>query len=132
MAYMNQEKKKEIAAELKKFMPKDWKYSLSVQNHSTIVMTIRQAPVDLLKLANDKLRADNNLHNDKDLNYLDTHGMRTDRYFEGELLELFNKIHKALNLNNFDNSDSMTDYFHVGHYVSCNIGTWEKPFICKA
>lgn len=30
MAYMDQEKKAKIAAALKKVMPKDWKYSLSV------------------------------------------------------------------------------------------------------
>jgi phenolic acid decarboxylase len=44
MAYVNQEKKAKI---LKKVMPKGWKYSLAVRNHSTIVCTIKSAPVDL-------------------------------------------------------------------------------------
>lgn len=48
MAYMNQEKKAAIAAELKKVMPPDWKYSLRVQNHSTLVCCIKSAPIDLL------------------------------------------------------------------------------------
>ena len=34
MAYMDQEKKKEIAKLLKGCVPKDWKYSLSVSNYS--------------------------------------------------------------------------------------------------
>ena len=50
MAYMNQEQKKEIAKMLKSFMPKSWKYSLSVDNLSTIVLTIREADVDLLEI----------------------------------------------------------------------------------
>ena len=32
----------------------------------------------------------------------------------------------------FDNSDIMTDYFHVKHYVSINVGQWNKPYILKA
>ena len=48
MAYMNQEKKSKIAAALKGVVPDGWKYSLSVRNHSTIVMTITAAPFDLI------------------------------------------------------------------------------------
>ena len=48
MAYMNQEKKAKIAAALKTVVPKGWKYSLAVRNHSSIVMNIKSAPVDLV------------------------------------------------------------------------------------
>ena len=47
MAYMNQEKKKIIASALKEVMPKDWKYSLSVEHHSVIHLNIKSAPFDL-------------------------------------------------------------------------------------
>lgn len=36
-----------------------------------------------------------------------------------------------LNIDNYDNSDSQTDYFDVGHYTSINLGSWNKPFIVK-
>lgn len=29
---------------------------------------------------------------------------------------------------NFDDSDSMIDYFHVNYYGGINIGKWDKPF----
>ena len=49
MAYMNQECKAKIAAALKAIPGlNDWSYSLRVSSHSTIVMTIRTAPFDLL------------------------------------------------------------------------------------
>lgn len=48
MAYITQDQKKEIATLLKNVVPKGWKYSLAINNHSTLVMTIRSAPVDLL------------------------------------------------------------------------------------
>ena len=48
MAYMSPERKAVIAAELKRVIPKGWKYSLAVHNHSTIVLNIVAAPVDLL------------------------------------------------------------------------------------
>jgi hypothetical protein len=32
---------------------------------------------------------------------------------------------------NWDNSDSMTDYFDVNYYFHINIGKWNKPFTIK-
>lgn len=113
MAYVNQEKKGKIAAALKAVVPADWKYSLAVRHHSTIVMTIKKAPVDLY-LAN--------------RNHVDINHYHLDTNFDGELLETLKKIIRALNTDNYDNSDSMTDYFDVGHYVDLNIGRWDKPF----
>jgi hypothetical protein len=33
-----------------------------------------------------------------------------------------------MNDGNFDKSDIQSDYFHVGWYVSVNIGKWNKPY----
>jgi len=134
VAFMNQHKKKEIAEELKKFMPKTWKYSLRIRDHYTIAMTIRSAPVDLVKE-----------HEAKRASKLSNHPNfipRTERYVSinphiadesfTESQEMINKIMAALNLNNFDHSDIQSDYFHVGHYVAVNIGTYDKPFEVKA
>ena len=48
MAFMNQDKKAVIAAQLKAVMPAGWKYSLRVSDHSTLRLLIASAPVDLL------------------------------------------------------------------------------------
>lgn len=125
MAYVNQEKKAKIAAALKNSVPKGWKYSLAVRNHSTIVMTIRSAPIDLLKIACAKY--ENPERESTDINHY-----HLEHHFEGELRDTFGNIIKALNVDNFDESDSQTDYFHVGHYVNLRIGAFDKPFTVSA
>jgi len=32
----------------------------------------------------------------------------------------------------FDESDAMTDYFHLSHYTDINVGTWNKPYALAA
>ncbi|MBU2843545.1 hypothetical protein [Acidithiobacillus thiooxidans] len=124
MAHMTKEHKARIAAELKKFMPKNWKYSLAIRHHAEIVMTIQSAPIDILAAAGKP----------------DAKEMSLTRYFRAselfksnpELAELFQKIRDALDLDNHDRSDLMTDYFDVGHYLTINIGKWNKPFTLAA
>lgn len=125
MAYVNQEKKAKIAAALKIVVPKDWKYSLAVRHHSTIVMTIRTAPIDLLKIACEK-------YENPDREYTEINNYHLDHHFEGELRDTFEKIITALNQDNFNKSDSQSDYFHVGHYVNLRIGAYDKPFTVTA
>lgn len=123
MAYMNQEKKSAIAAELKKVIPADWKWSLAVHHHSTIILTIAAAPINLFAIAND---------NDSPYKWTDGYVQLNEYHlghnFKGELLETFQRIKDAMNLGNWDKSDIMTDYFDVGHYVNIHIGKWNKPF----
>jgi hypothetical protein len=128
MAYMNQTKKAAIAAELKKVVPADWKYSLAVRNGMSIVMTIKSAPIDLLRCfaESDYYKHEEATH--KDVNVYHYQRNITDQ----EIAEIFNKIIVALNTENWDRSDSMSDYFDVGHYVDLQIGRWDKPFICTA
>jgi hypothetical protein len=131
MAYMNQKEKALIAAELKKVVPAGWKYSLSVYHHSTICMTISAAPVDLLAESNrvTKKLADrrNDLFQENTSGYLDFNQFHPEASFD-DSLPVFVQIFKALNLNNYNNSDSQSDYFDVGHYVSISIGKYDKPF----
>ena len=133
MAYVDQGKKARIAAALKKVVPAGWKYSLAVRNHSTIVMNISQAPVDLLGQAqqfNDR-RAEQR----GDEPYQVGGYLQVNPYYVGETFgddHPLVAIKEALDLENFDKSDLMTDYFHVGHYVEINVGQWNKPFVCTA
>lgn len=133
MAYMNKEKKAKIAAKLKTVVPKGWKYSLRVDNYSSIVMTIRSAPVNLVKIM-----AGGSEYVKADATYLDVNPYHWEKHAKSgdveppaDVIEAFEKIFEALNTDNFDNSDPMTDYFHVGHYVNLTLGRWDKPFEVK-
>jgi hypothetical protein len=152
MAHMNQEKKARIAAALKLVIPKGWKYSLAVRNHSTIVLTISSAPVDILAELTGSLMngyaknlfrnlwavsqrvcaAHNGLKLQHEREHVNLNVYYLDKAFDGELLATFKAINKALNLDNHDRSDSMTDYFDVGHYVEINVGAWNKAFAVRA
>jgi hypothetical protein len=122
MAYMDQEKKAKISAELKKVIPADWKYSLSVQHHSSITLTISAAPVDLI---GENLRPSENKGD-----YIQLNEYYLEREYSGELLPIFEAIKAAMNFGNHDNSDITTDHFDVGHYAYVHIGRWNKPFVC--
>jgi hypothetical protein len=124
MAYMDQERKARLAAELKRVVPLGWKYTLAVRHHSTIVMTITEAPVDIVAAL--RKGRDN-------LGYTRVNK----RFFEFEacdaaVQEPLIAVIDTLNTGNHDRSDSMTDYFDVGWYVEVNVGRWDKPFKVSA
>ena len=128
-----------IAAALKAVMPKGWKYSLGVDNHSTIVLTIASAPVDLIAEAQKVVKsrlldwqiaqgyADKTKPTEMSVNHYHLDGA-----FTGALLATFKKIVAALNLDNHDRSDLQSDHFDVGHYVEINVGAWNKAFVVRA
>jgi hypothetical protein len=124
MACMTQEKKKVIAENLKKVMPKDWKYSLAVENHTTLVLNIKSAPVDILKAVKPTEYRDPSL-----LTHLQIAWKRFDDTFtDSELVSTFQAMNDALNTINHDRSDVMTDYFDVGYYTRINVGRFDRPF----
>jgi hypothetical protein len=121
---MNQEKKAKIAALLKQVMPKGYKYSLSIDNHTTIVLTIAAAPIDLVKIAVEKAgyRAFDG-HVQLNSHYLAKHFEKT------EVADLFKKIEAAMyGADYYDNSNIMIDYHDAAYYVDVNLGKWNKPF----
>jgi len=130
MAYMNQEKKAKIAGELKRVVPAGWKYSLSVRHHSTIVLTISAAPVDLIAEVNAcnaeraRQRGDEPYINRDSVSI---HPSGVERSFSASR-DTIAKIMACLNIDNHDRSDVQSDYFDVGHYVDLQIGRWDKPF----
>ena len=129
MAYMSQEKKREIAKELKSALKgSGLRYSLAVRHHSTLVMTIRQGPVDFVGERELDRWWDGREPDREVPDHLDVNVYHFERAFTGEALRLLKIILPILNRGNFDNSDPMTDYFHVGWYTDINIGKWDKPY----
>lgn len=132
MAYMNQERKKQIKAELDKILkPAKIKFTLGVRNHSTIVLNINSGPIDFISNYNSNA---SNMENSRNVvlhhatNYIDLNPYWYHEHFTGEVLELLKKVFAALNNGNHDRSEPQVDYFDVGWYVDVNIGKWDKPY----
>jgi len=119
MAYMNQEKKAKIAANLKPILKKyGIKGSLSVRNHTSIVLTITTGEVNFYK----DYGADTKF------------GIQVNPYwyqdhFTGLSKQALSEIIPAMySADYYDNSDAQTDYFDTAYYISVNIGKWNKPY----
>lgn len=122
MAFMNQERKAALAVEIAKVMPTNWKYTLRVHHHSTLVLTIRQADVDLL--------SENLVVQGQgfDTSYRNLNEYHLEGEYKDKLLKIFENIKGAMMVGNWDKSDVQSDYFDVGWYIDINIGEYDSPF----
>ncbi len=102
MAYITTEQVKEMRNELKNLFPKSFKISVTREHYSTVNVAIMSSPLAI-----------------------DAHGNRTLK--KHKTIEKIIKF--VINKNNFDHSDSMTDYFNVGHYTHITAGKWDKPYV---
>jgi len=121
MAYMSQEKKAKIAPAVKSICKKyGVKASLAVRNHSTLVLNVKQGPIDFIKDYGDSEDAAK-------------FGIQVNPYhyrshFAGKSVKFLEEVITAMNVGNHDRSDIQSDYFDVGWYVDVNIGKWNKPY----
>lgn len=137
MAYMSQDRKKEIAPKVKAILQQyGIKGSLAVRNHSTLVLNIKSGKIDFIE---NFIKTDSNVMHGRKMSQdqidyirknqsLDVNPYWYQEHFTGEALVFLSKILKAMNNGNHDNSDIQTDYFDVGWYVDVNIGNWNKPY----
>jgi len=129
MAYMSQERKASIAPVVKKILRKyGVKGSLSVHNHSTLVLNIKSGKIDFIKNFNetaDRL-AGNRFTPATDS--IDVNPYWYHEHFSGVAKKFLQEIIHAMNAGNHDNSDIQTDYFDVGWYISVHIGRWNRPY----
>lgn len=116
MAYITKEQTAKFRLELKKEFPtkEGWKFSVRISHHSSVIVTILEAPINF------------NLEG-RDYKQVNSKWI-SEHWGEGPDAIALQRITDICNEGNFDNSDSMTDYFHVGWYFTLNIGTWDKPF----
>ena len=134
MAYMNQERKAKITKMLKPILAKyKVKGSLSVRNHSTIVLTLKSGAIDFIGNSNRVcgndfyqvsrgFRPNNTVHDQVNPYHFQNH-------YDGVAKEFLTEAFKALKAADwYDESDAMTDYFNTAYYVDVNIGKWDKPY----
>ncbi len=129
MAYVSQELKAKLAPRIKAICKKyGVKASLAVNNHSTLVLNVKEGKVDFINDYGDtpETRAD-----------AEKFGIQVNPYhykshFNGDAYHFLSEVIPEMNAGNWDKSDTQTDYFNVGWYISVNIGRWNKPYQVKA
>lgn len=130
MAYITQDAKKAVAAQLKTIMPTGWKYSLAVRDHCELALTIASAPVDLLAIYNANNRSE---YKARGYVQMTNHGLLDNFRNDPAMSELFATILAALKgPAYFDRSDSQQDISDVAHYIRVNVGRDDKPFAVTA
>ena len=132
MAYMSQEKKAKIAPVVKAVLKKyKVKGSLSVRNHSTLVLNIKSGAIDFIE---NFISTDRNALSPEQVRYiranksLDVNPYWYQEHFDGKAKKFLTEIMSAMNDGNHDRSDAQVDYFDVGWYVDVNIGNWKKHY----
>ncbi len=141
MAYFSQEMKKERAESIKNIAKKyGVKVSLAVQNHSTLVVTIKSGKLNFIA---DKIESVGNHSFDAKNVIENIENIAKSRHFaylpywnhqgnDSQEQKCLKEIYDAAMKGNHDNSDVMTDYFDVGFYVDVQVGAWNKPYQLEA
>ena len=137
MAYMNQERKQNLAPAIKAVLKKyGVKGSLSVNNHSTLVLTLKSGSIDFIENFI-KTGTDSNIGRKMEqsqIDYirknqsLDVNPYWYQEHFSGRALKFLEELLPLMNSGNHDRSDIQSDYFDVGWYVDVNIGRWNQPY----
>jgi hypothetical protein len=140
MAYMSQERKQQRAPIIKAILKKyGVKGSLSVRNHSTLVLNIKSGKIDFIEnyIGTNGSKHYNVMSQDQ-IDYIrknksvDVNPYWYQEHYTGDAKEFLSEVLDAMyGKDYFDESDIMTDYFHCSHYVSVNIGHWDKPYIVE-
>lgn len=141
MAYMNQERKSELAPKIKAVLKKyGMKGTIGVRDYRSLVVNIKEGALDLIGNANryNKMISERRgTHFYECGDYLQVNQFyaadwakevgdnKISKFYE-ELIAAMNG--KGCSVQNYDNSDSMIDYFDVGWYIDINVGRWNKPY----
>jgi hypothetical protein len=132
MAYVNQERKAQIAAQVKPILKKyGVKGTLAVRHHMTLVLNISEGVIDFIGNSNETCAQDpyqvaRGVQPSRD--YIDVNPYHYDKHFSGTAKAFLDEVLSAMNQGNHDRSDPQSDYYDVGWYVDVNIGRWNKPY----
>lgn len=126
MAFIKTEEVAQIRKELKEAFPQ-LKFGVRKRHHSSVDVTIKAGTVDF-----------SDILDDNGYSQVNQYWLTEDRV--GKHVKLFEKIIDIIKTAPakvpggrawFDESDSMTDYFHTAFYFSINVGAWNKPYVCS-
>ena len=134
MAYISTEEVAAIRKQLKAEMP-EYKFSVKKHHHSSVTVAFMKGPAWDTFQSRDRYTGemkDDAMDDHEQLN----HVWAEDFYGEknAAIIKKVEKIIKTApaTVENgrewFDESDSMSDYFHTAFYMSIHIGAWDKPY----
>ena len=129
MAYFSQEHKAKLAPTIKAICKKyGVKASLSVRNHMSLVLTVKQGNIDFIgNYAKVNGKGADDWAVKKGI--IDVNVYHYKNHFDGRARDFLAEVIPAMyGPDYFDESDIQTDYFHCSHYVDVNIGKWDAPY----
>lgn len=120
MAYVSQEMKAKLAPTIKGILKKyGMKGSIAVRHHSTLVVNLKQGPIDFGQ--------------DEHRGYIQVNEYWIHEHYEGVARDFLTELLEAMKgPDYFNEDDAMTDYFHRSHYTDINVGKWDKPYAFAA
>ena len=138
MAYINQDGKAKIAANIKPLLKKyNLKGSLSIRNNMVILLTLKAGSIDFIENYIDvdakktygyKMAADN-VEAVRKAKTLVVNPYHYKESFSGVAKEALAEIFAALKSADwYDRSDRQSDYFDIAYYFDVNIGKRQKPY----
>ncbi len=133
MAYMSQEHKAKLAPTIRAICKKyGVKATLSVRNHSSLVLTVKQGNIDFIGNFNESILdrdPTGNRHINPAKDYIQVNPYWYHEHFSGRAKAFLGEVIPAMyGPDYFDESDAQTDYFHCSHYIDVNIGRWDQPY----
>lgn len=132
MAFMSQERKAQLAPKIKEICKRHGiKATISVRNHSTLVLNIKQGKINFIenfnRVCGERLQY-TACGFTPATDHISVNPYWYHEHFDGKALNFLEEVLPAMNEGNHDNSDIQTDYFDVGWYVDVNIGQWNRPY----
>lgn len=135
MAYINQAEKAKVTAALKPILAKyGVKGSLSIRNHSTLVLTLKSGKIDFIANSNkvcgaNHYQVSNGFTPNKD-GHCSVNTYWYQEHYDGKAKAFLKEAIQAMKSAGwYDESDAQTDYFSIAYYIDINIGKWDKPYI---
>lgn len=138
MAFVSQAMKAKLAPAIKAICKQyGIKASIAVNNHSTLVLNIKQGEIDFIE---NYIATDAATNHGRKMSAADIAYIRTNRaidvnvywaheHFSGTAKQFLEAMIAAMKGPDFfDHSDAQTDYFHRSHYIDINIGRWNAPY----
>lgn len=122
MAFITAKEVKSIREALKKEFP-EIKFSVTKEHHTNVNVKVMESPHDFSDILDGSGDASINHY------WIKEHFPKWATMFS-RMIEII-KTAPALDGTGdewFDDSDSMTDYFHTAYYMSLGIGKWDRPY----
>ena len=127
MAYVSQEKKKELAPGIKAVLKKyGMKGSIAVRHHSSLVCNIKSGKLDILGAL------PVSEYGPREYVQVNPYWVE-ENYNDPKVVAFLLELKDAMEGKDFFcDDDMMTDYFHRSHYIDINVGSFGKPYILEA